>query len=110
MQIVRVKIVGLIVLADEQKDMTEWKIIKKLIPQAGLLICLFHTMCSCKRESTTEKMGISVNKRLQVLEIIQSMANAPTEEVYQELYDQVMGTRFSAVKEYFIENWHSIRS
>jgi zinc finger SWIM domain-containing protein 3 len=130
------EIVGLMLLADEQantirrmirlfkkhnaawekincvmadKDMTERKVIKEEIPQAGLLICLFHTMRSFKREITTEKMGISVDERLQVLEIIQSIAYAPTEEVYQDLYVQLMDTRFSAVKVYFIENWHSIR-
>ncbi|CAB3983003.1 zinc finger SWIM domain-containing 3-like [Paramuricea clavata] len=130
------EIVGLMLLADEQadtirkmirlfkkhnaawekincvmadKDMTERKVIKEEIQQAGLLICLFHTMRSFKREITTEKMGISVDERLQVLEIIQSMAYAPTEEVYQDLYAQLMDTRFSAVKVYFIENWHSIR-
>lgn len=95
------------VMAD--KDMTERKVIKEEIPQAGLLICLFHTMRLFKREITTEKMGISADERLQVLEIIQSMAHAATEEVYQDLYEQLMDTRFSAVKEYFIENWHLIR-
>ena len=35
------------VMAD--KDMTERNIIKEEIPQAGLLICLFHTMRSFKR-------------------------------------------------------------
>ena len=96
------------VMAD--KDMTERNIIKEEIPQAGLLICLFHTMRSFKREITTEKMGISVDERLQVLEIIQSMAHATSEEVYQDLYEQLMETRFTAVKEYFIKNWHSIRN
>lgn len=130
------EIVGLMLLADEQadtirkmirlfkkhnaawekvscvmadKDMTERKVLKEEIPQAGLLICLFHTMRSFKREITTEKMGISADERLQVLEIIQSMAYAPNEEVYQDLYVQLMDTRFSAVKVYFTENWHSIR-
>ena len=96
------------VMAD--KGMTERNIIKEEIPQAGLLICLFHTMRSFKREITTEKTGISVDERLQVLEIIQSMAHATSEAVYQDLYEQLMQTRFTAVKEYFIKNWHSIRN
>ena len=53
-------------------------------------------------------MGISVEEHLQVLAIIQSMAHATSEEVYQDLYEQLMETRFTAVKEYFIKNWHSI--
>ena len=124
------KIIGLMLLADEQadtirnmirlfkkhnpawekvncamadKDTTKRNVIKEEIPQAGLLICLFHTMRSFKREITIEKIGISVDKRLQVLEIIQSMAYAPNEEVYQV---QLMDTRISAVTVYFTENWH----
>lgn len=80
------------------KDMIERKVFKEAISQAELLICLFHIMRSFKREITTEKMGISVDEPLQMLEIIQSIAHAPTEEVYQELYDQLMDTSFSAVK------------
>lgn len=62
------------IMAD--KDMTERQVLKEEIPQAGLLICLFHTMHSFRREVTTEKMGISNEERIQVLEILQSMAYA----------------------------------
>ena len=39
------------IMAD--KDMTERTVLKEELPGAGLLICLFHTMRSFKREMTT---------------------------------------------------------
>ena len=57
------------VMAD--KDMTQRQVIKEELPQAGLLICLFHTMRTFRREVTTEKMGISNDERIQALEILQ---------------------------------------
>lgn len=77
------------IMAD--KDMTERKILKEELPQAGLLICLFHTLHSFRREVTTENMGISNDERVQVLEILQSMAYARNED----LYEQLMSTRFN---------------
>jgi zinc finger SWIM domain-containing protein 3 len=66
--------------------MTERQVLKEELPQAGLLICLFHTMRTFRREVTTEKMGISNDERMQVLEILQSMAYSKTESRYQVLY------------------------
>ena len=57
------------VMADN--DMTERQVITEELPQAGLLICLFHTMRTFRREVTTEKMGISNDERIQALEILQ---------------------------------------
>ena len=95
------------IMAD--KDMTERQVLKEELPQAGLLICLFHTMRSFRREVTTDKMGISSDERMQVLELLQSMAYAKSEDEYNKLYQQLMSTRFTAVKNYFNENWHPIR-
>lgn len=91
------------------KDLTERDVLAQELPQAKLLICLFHTMRSFKREVTTDKMGLSNDERLQVLELLQSMAHAKDETTYQAHYDQLMKTRFTAVKTYFNENWHLIR-
>ena len=45
-----------------------------------------------------EKMGISNDERMQVLELLQSMAYVKNEDVYNRLYEQLMSTRFTAVK------------
>ena len=39
------------------KDMTERVVIKQQLPQAGLVICLFHTLCTMRREISCEKAG-----------------------------------------------------
>ena len=41
------------------KDMTERNVIKEQLPQANLLICLFHTLRSFRREISCDKLGIS---------------------------------------------------
>ena len=86
------------VMAD--KDMTERQVFKEELPQAGLLICLFHTMRTFRMEVTTEKMGISNEERIQVLEILQCMAYAKTESSYQVLYEQLLSTGLNAVMNY----------
>ena len=46
-----------IVMAD--KDIRERDVIKQCLPNVSVLICLFHTLRSFKREVTCEKIGIS---------------------------------------------------
>ena len=89
------------------KDMTERLVFKEELPEAGILICLFHTMRTFHREVTTEKMGISNDEHIQVLEILQCMAYAKS---YQVLYEQLLSTGLNAVMKYFNDNWHLIRN
>lgn len=93
------------IMAD--KDMTERQVLQEELPEAGLLICLFHTMRSFRREVTTEKMGLTSDERQQVLELLQSIVYAKSEYEYSKWYQQLMSTSFSAVKDYFNENWHA---
>ena len=46
-------------LTKRVKDMTERNVIKEQLPQANLLICLFHTLRSFRREVSCDKLGIS---------------------------------------------------
>jgi len=48
------------------KDMAERNVLAEKIPNAVLLICLFHTLRTFRREITTDKMGINA---VTVLEI-----------------------------------------
>lgn len=59
------------VMAD--KDLTERNIITEKLPNAYLLICLFHTLRSFRREITTEKMGITAAQRVTVLDLISKL-------------------------------------
>ncbi len=84
------------------KDIGERDVIKEQLPNAVVLICLFHALRSLRREITCEKMGISSGQRSLCLEMVQQMAYATTEAHDQELYANFQ------VLSYFDENWHSI--
>ena len=45
------------------KDMTERSVFTAGFPQAQLLICLFHTFRTFRREITTDKMGIDSGRK-----------------------------------------------
>ena len=45
------------VMAD--KDMLERDVLKEKLPQAAIQICLFHVLCTLRREVTGQKMGVS---------------------------------------------------
>ena len=97
-----------VVMAD--KDMRERDVIKQSLPNAAVLICLFHTLRSFRREVTCEKMGISSGQRTLCLELIQKLAYASSESEYDALYTQLQSDAPKEVVLYFNTNWHPIRS
>ena len=97
-----------VVMAD--KDIRERDVIKKCLPNVSVLICLFHTLRSFKREVTCEKMGISSGQRTLCLELLQKMAHAQSESHYMALYLQFQNDAPREVVTYFNTNWHPIRS
>ena len=90
------------------KDMTERIVLHEQIPQSKLLICLFHTLQSMRREISCEKLGISQGERSVCLEILSKMVYARNEEEYSKLYDDLKSLP-QRIVEYFDDNWHSIR-
>ena len=52
------------------KDFTERTVFSTEFPQASLLICLFHTLQSIRREVTCEKLGLRPGERDNALEIL----------------------------------------
>ena len=64
------------------KDLTERDVLARSFPQAQLLICLFHTFRSFRREISVEKIGITSGQRSISLELLQLMAYSPTEDKY----------------------------
>ena len=96
-----------VIMAD--KYLTEHMVLAEQFPSAQLLICLFHTLRSLRREITQEKMGITAGKRIYCLEILQEMAYAKDTDEYMELYNDFQRKAPSLVFDYFNEQWHSIR-
>ena len=91
------------------KDMTERTVLGKQFPQSKLLICLFHTLRTMKREVSCKKLGISQpGERSMCLEILLKMVYARDEEEYSKLFDELKNGPQRLV-EYFENNWHSIR-
>lgn len=91
------------------KDFTERSILAEEIPQASLQICLYHTLRTFRREITTEKMGITQDQRNLCLELLQRMAYSKSRKEYDLLYLQLQHVVPNNVREYFDEQWHSIK-
>jgi zinc finger SWIM domain-containing protein 3 len=96
-----------VIMAD--KDIKERDTMKKLLPSATVLICLFHTLRTFRREITTEKMGITSGERIMCLEYVQKMAYASSFEEYNSLYEFLKENCPPKVVEYFNENWHELK-
>ena len=96
-----------VVMAD--KDFNEIEVFANAFPQASLLICLFHTLRTFKREVTVEKMVITVGQRAYALEIFQKMAYSKSVEEYDGYYADLKSSSPHSVVSYFDSNWHPIR-
>ena len=79
------------------------------MPHTAVLICLFHTLRTFRREISCEKLGISSGKRVCCLEVVQKLAYASTEEEYSKIYTEFQGVAPKEVLDYFNEGWHPIR-
>ena len=77
------------------KDFVERKAFSKSFANASLLICLYHTLRSFRREVTCEKMGITSAERLQFLEIIQLIAYSKTPEDYTKKLEMLKNTKLA---------------
>ena len=96
-----------VVMADI--DIGERDVLKHSLPQVSVLICLFHTLRSFRREVTCEKMGITSGQRTLCLELLQKMAYACSEAEYNCLYAQFQHDAPREVVRYFDSNWHEIK-
>jgi len=97
-----------VVMAD--KDISERDVIKQCLPSVAVLICLFHTLRSFRREVTCEKMGITSGQRTLCLELMQKLVHASSVAEYDSLYTQFRSDAPKEVVSYFDTNWHPIRS
>ena len=96
-----------LVMAD--KDINERDVIKELLPHVKVMICLFHSLKTFKREINVEDMGITIAEKNSCLEFISSMAYSKTEIEYNGVHQQFLDNAPASVKNYFENNWHPIR-
>ena len=91
------------------KDFTERAVFRKEFPSASLLICLFHTMRSMKREVTCEKLGLSPGEHDHAREIMTKLVYSKSEAEYLQHYQTLLDSGLKSVIYYYNSNWHPIR-
>jgi len=64
------------------KDFTERAVFSTEFPQASLLLCLFHTLRSMKREVTCEKLGLHPGEHHNALKILTKLTYSKSEADY----------------------------
>ena len=91
------------------KDMAEREAIRQELPQASLLLCLFHVLRAMSREVTTAKMALSEAQRTTALSCLQQIAYASSSEEYDRQYECLKASMLASVVRYFDANWHPCR-
>ena len=91
------------------KDFTERQAFSKCFPSASLLICLYHTLRTFRREITVEKTGITSSERERALEIIRDIFYLKPVDAYEANVNLLKVTEWKTVKDYFFDNWHLIK-
>jgi len=91
------------------KDMAEHDAIRKELPQASLLLCLFHILRAIGREVTTAKMQIYESQRGAALALLRQIAYVNSEHAYDTLRERLRATAPASVVQYFTANWHPCR-
>ena len=91
------------------KDFTERAVFQAEFPRASLIICLFHTHRSMKREITCEKLGLRPGNRDHALEILMKLAYSSSADEYDQHYLELQGCGLRSVIAYYNSNWHPIR-
>ena len=91
------------------KDFIERAVFSTEFPQATLLICLFHTLRSMRREVTCDKLGLHPGERDNALEILTKLTYSKSEANYLQNYECLLDSRLQSVIDYYNDNWHPIR-
>ncbi|KAI0223316.1 hypothetical protein LSAT2_025470 [Lamellibrachia satsuma] len=91
------------------KDMTERNAFSLAFPAATLQLCLFHTLRSFSREVTLDKMGIRAGQRDALLEVFNAMANARSEQQFDEQCVRLEEMAVPVASAYFQRNWLPVK-
>ena len=68
------------------KDMTERNVLSEQFLQSKLLICLFHTLRTMRREVSTEKLGISQGGKKYVLgDSVENVVFSGSHEMFEHI-------------------------
>ena len=91
------------------KDTGEHDVLKQSLPNASVLICLFHALRSFRRELTCEKLAITVGQKTLCFDLVRKMAYASS-EAQHDLRDRFLQDAPKEVVHYFNNSWHPVRN
>ena len=91
------------------KDFTERDAFTRCFPDASLIICLYHTLGSFRREIVCDKLGISSAERLHALKILQAMATSRSASECDKHLTSLKNTNMQSVIDYVVENRDPIK-
>lgn len=77
------------------KDLTEWNVLTKYLPNASVFICKFHCEQTFKRSI----------KNKELIPILTRLVNCDTSDQYQTAYDDLVKTIDFRDKQYLENNW-----
>ena len=96
------------VLSD--KDFTKRTVFEKEFPSASLIICLFQTMRSFKREISCEKLDFRSGEREYTLELMEKIVYSKSPEEYELNYELIQDSGLHRVLDYYDKYWLPIKS
>ena len=97
-----------VILAD--KDVNERHMLKECFPTAHVLICLFHTLRSFKRELSDKRFSLSESQNITLKELFQNMCYAKNVKEYENTFKTFCQVAPAELRQYFLEHWHPVRS
>ena len=97
-----------VIMAD--KDFNERYILKECFPTASVLICLFHTLRSFKRELSDKRFSLSESQNITLKELFQNMCYARNVKEYENTFKTFCQVAPAELRQYFLEHWHPVRS
>ncbi|KAH9384541.1 hypothetical protein HPB48_026549 [Haemaphysalis longicornis] len=95
------------IMAD--KDLLERDLLKESFPDAKVLICVFHTLKTFRREIACNKMDITPQERDEALTLLQKMVFSRSNEAFEKLQEEFDQTVCQEIRSYYDKNWRPIK-
>lgn len=91
------------------KDMVERNVLSSELPNAKLILCVFHVKQAMRREVTMDKMGIRSYQREECLRALDAIICSSSPEAYERGLEILRRQGCDRVFNYYMENWHPIK-
>ncbi|XP_049270335.1 zinc finger SWIM domain-containing protein 3-like [Rhipicephalus sanguineus] len=95
------------VMAD--KDLLERDLLKESFPESKVLICVFHTLKTFRREIACNKMNITAEERDEALALLQKMVLSRSSEKFEGLQEEFDTNVCKEIRSYYDKNWRPIK-